>query len=159
MVGALAGCTSPTVTPTRTITAPVTAPSAATPTPTVTVTATPTPTVVAPSATPTATPVASKKSVTPFITTASYSSSKKAISASAIISDVLESGGTCTLTATHGGTTKTATSKGVAASSYTACEPLSLSGSLAAGTWSVTVAYASTKAVGTSAAKSVTVAG
>ena len=93
-----------------------------------------------------------------FVTSASWDRSADALGASALVPKLVEQGGTCTLTATQGSTTRTATSVAVAASSYTACSELSIPGSrLGNGTWSVRVAYASSDAVGTSAVKTVQV--
>lgn len=135
-------------------------PSVQTPTPTPTV-ASDTPAPIAsdtptPAATSTAAPVDGKTSVTPFITTADYDASGKALDVSAIVPNVIEAGGTCTVTITSAGTTRTATANGVAASSYTGCEAVSFA-KPAAGTWTVTVRYSSTKAAGTSAARTVQV--
>lgn len=112
-----------------------------TPLPTATATA------VATSA-PTSGPAA-RTAVTPFITNASWDASSKALDVSAIVPGVVESGGTCTVTVRLGSTTRSATGHGVAASSYTGCEAVSFA-SLAAGTWTVDVAYASSKSAGTS---------
>jgi hypothetical protein len=118
------------------------------------------PAVVAPA--PVVTPVATsaptsstdaRTAVVPFITTADWDASAKALDVSAIVPGVVEGGGTCTVTLTSGSTTRTATSSGVAAASYTGCEAVAVK-DLAAGTWQVQVRYSSAKAVGTSKTRS-----
>ena len=145
--GAPGGAGATTVSPAAT-------PTGAVPTPTETI-ASDTP---APVATPVATnaPTASsdaRTAVVPFITTADWDASAKALDVSAIVPGVVEGGGTCTVTLTSGSTTRTATSSGVAAASYTGCEAVAVQ-DLAAGTWQVQVRYSSAKAVGTSKIRS-----
>jgi hypothetical protein len=94
-----------------------------------------------------------RTAVVPFITTADWDASAKALDVSAIVPGVVEGGGTCTVTLTSGSTTRTATSSGVAAASYTGCEAVAVK-DLAAGTWQVQVRYSSAKAVGTSKTRS-----
>ncbi len=91
-----------------------------------------------------------KRSVTPFITSASASSVK------AYVNGVIEDGGTCTATFTQGYTTKTFTSSGVANATNTVCTPISVSG-LTGGDWSLVVSYSSATAAGSSAALNVKV--
>lgn len=111
---------------------------------------------------PVATPVATgaptsgtgaRTAVVPFITTADWDASAKALDVSAIVPGVVEGGGTCTVTVTSGSTTRTATSTGVAAASYTGCQAVAMK-DLAAGTWQVQVRYSSAKAAGTSKTRS-----
>jgi hypothetical protein len=144
-------------------TGPVLDPSVASATPTDPVaTDTPTPTPTA-SATATDGPTSStttgpatRTSVVPFITSADWDRGAKELDVSAIVPDVVESSGTCTVTVTSGSTTRTAKGDGVAASTYTGCEAVSFTG-LAAGTWKVTVRYESAKSAGTSAVGTVQV--
>ncbi|MDH2443084.1 hypothetical protein QDR37_03895 [Amnibacterium sp. CER49] len=140
---------TPTATPTD--------PSTTVPTPT------PAPTASTPGDSPAPTPVpstvTSRTSVTPFVTAAAWDAHAGALTASALVSEIVEQGGTCTLTATQGSTVRTATSTAVAASSYTACPEMSIPGAqLSNGTWTVRVTYSSSAAVGTSAVKTVQVA-
>lgn len=133
----------PSATPTETV-------ASDTPLPTATATVT-----EAPTSGPTSAPAA-RTAVVPFITTADWDASAKVLDVSAIVPGVVESSGTCTVTATSGATTRTAKGDGVAASSYTGCEAVSFSG-LAAGTWKVSVRYESAKSAGTSAVGTVQV--
>jgi hypothetical protein len=138
-----------------------TSPSAALSSPAV-VEPTPTETVASDTPAPVVTPVATtaptsstdaRTAVVPFITTADWDASAKALDVSAIVPGVVEGGGTCTVTLTSGSTTRTATSSGVAAASYTGCEAVAVK-DLAAGTWQVQVRYSSAKAAGTSKTRS-----
>lgn len=111
----------------------------------------------APAATAPATAAAeARTAVVPFITTADWDAKAKALDVSAIVPNVREGGGTCTVTLTQGSTVRTATSGGVAASTYTGCQAVAVTG-LATGTWQVRVGYASEKAVGASAVRTVQV--
>jgi hypothetical protein len=127
-----------------------------------TVAPTPTETVASDTPAPVVTPVATsaptassdaRTAVVPFITTADWDASAAALDVSAIVPGVVEGGGTCTVTLTNGSTTRTATTGGVAAASYTGCEAVAVK-DLAAGTWQVQVRYSSAKAVGTSKTRS-----
>jgi hypothetical protein len=120
--------------------------------------ATPTESIASDTPAPVVTPVATstpsstadaRGSVVPFITTAAWDASAKAVDVSAIVPGVVEGDGICTVTLTSGGTTRTATSHGVAASSYTGCPAVAVR-DLAAGTWQVRVRYSSAKSVGSS---------
>jgi len=125
--------------------------------------ATPTEPVASETPLPTATPVATaaspaatseadaRRAVEPFITTADWDASAKRIDVSAIVPGVVEGTGTCTVTITSGATTRTATSRGVAASSYTGCPAVAFADP-APGTWTVRVRYTSPTAAGTSPA-------
>ena len=156
-VTALSSCSQQGLTPGddgTTSVSPTDTPSVTAPAPTETV-ASDTP---APVATPVATsaPTSSadaRTAVVPFITTADWDASAKALDVSAIVPGVVEGGGTCTITLTSGAATRTATSSGVAAASYTGCEAVAVK-DLAAGTWQVQVRYSSAKAVGTSKTRS-----
>ena len=132
--------------------AALSSPAVVEPTPTETVASdTPAPVVTATSA-PTSSTDA-RTAVVPFITTADWDASAKALDVSAIVPGVVEGGGTCAVTLTSGSTTRTATSSGVAAASYTGCEAVAVK-DLAAGTWQVQVRYSSAKAIGTSKIRS-----
>lgn len=162
VAGALTSCSqqgfSPaaTATPVATISAApdTTAPSAS-PTPDV---ASSSPAPVS-SPVPTGTPTSGadhRTAVVPFITTADWDASAKALDVSAIVPGFVDGSGsgTCTVTVTSGTTVRTATSAGVAASSYTGCEAVTFH-DLAAATWQVRVRFDSSKAAGVSAVRTV----
>lgn len=125
-------------------------------------TATPTETIASDTPAPVVTPVATtaptsasttgaddRKAVVPAITTKDWDAAAQALDVSAIVTGIVESGGTCTVTVTSGSTVRTATSTGVAAGSYTGCSAVAIK-DLAAGSWQVRVRYSSTKSVGSS---------
>jgi len=79
-----------------------------------------------------------KKSVTPVITKADQNGAK------AFVPNIIEDGGTCTATFTHGADKITATSTGVSNVSYTTCPSMNPSGPInIPGTWTVIVSYSS----------------
>ena len=167
-VVALSSCSLLQVAPSPVVTSSphqtqATAPTTPAPVPTATDTASPLPTEVppwSPEPTPTLTtvPGSTKKAVAPFVTRAGWDPSSAELQVGAIVPSVVESGGTCTVTASKGGVTRTATAPAAGVSSYTGCNPMTIPGSaLSAGTWTVHVSYASKTAAGTSAAKSVEV--
>lgn len=131
----------PSASPTQTIASASPGPTAAS-----TVQATPSPSSVADGRT----------AVVPFITTADWDSSAKALDVSAIVPNIIETGGTCTVQLSSGATSRTVTSSGVGASSYTGCEAVTVKG-LTAGSWQVRVRYSSAKSVGASAVRTVQV--
>ncbi len=86
-----------------------------------------------------------KKSVKPFITSADK------FSARAYVPGVVEDGGTCTATFTHGADKVTASSQAFANVSNTNCRPMTLNGPLnISGTWTVVVSYNSGISAGSS---------
>lgn len=97
-----------------------------------------------------------RTAVVPAITTPDAKTPAGPLDVAAIVPGVVESGGTCTMTISSGSTTRTATSQGVAAGSYTGCQAVTFK-DVAAGTWQVRVRYDSTKATGSSAVRSVQV--
>jgi hypothetical protein len=129
------------------------------PTPTPTGSATPEPSATpigspTPTATPTTIPGSTKHAVTPFVTLADWDASAHELDVSALVPNLVESGGTCTATVSKGGVTRTASAPAAAVSTYVGCNPMTIPGSaLSAGTWSVRVTYSSRTAAGTSAAK------
>jgi hypothetical protein len=130
------------------------------PTPSSTLTPVPIPT-WSPEPTPTLTtlPGSTKKAVTPFVTLAAWDQDAAELQVGAIVPNLVESGGTCTVTVSKGATTRTASAPAAGVSSYTGCNPMTIPGSaLSAGTWTVQVTYTSRTATGTSAAKTVAVA-
>lgn len=124
--------------------------------PTETVASAPAPVVTPVATTDPTSPADSRTAVVPFITTADWDAAGSALDVSAIVPTVIEGDGTCTVTLTSGGTTRTATSPGVAASSYTGCQAVEVK-DLASGTWQLRVQYSSTKSAGVSAVRSVQV--
>jgi hypothetical protein len=112
---------------------------------------TPVPVVTPSSAVPTAAPLTA---VVPYITTADYDASARSVDVAAIVPGIVEGGGACVVTITSGGTSRTATGGGVAASSYTGCEAVTFK-DVAAGSWQVRVRYESKKAAGSSAVRTV----
>jgi len=96
------------------------------------------------------------KSVTPVITSAELYNG--AIEVSGFVPGVFEDGGTCTATLTKGSSKITKQVQGVKNVSNTQCNGFSVPASeLSAGTWSVTLAYSSATAQGSSAASTVEV--
>ena len=111
-----------------------------------------------PSPTPTLVPGSTKRAVSPFVTFADWDASSSEIDVSAIVPNLVESGGICTATATQGGVVRTASAPAAAVSTYVGCNPMTIPGSvLSAGTWTVHVTYSSRTAAGVSAAKTVEV--
>lgn len=81
-----------------------------------------------------------KKQVYPVITGASSSE------VDAYVSGVIESGGTCSVSATKGSEAVSGSSSGFANVSYTSCQPIHLS--LSSGNWSINLQYSSATAQG-----------
>lgn len=94
--------------------------------------------------------------VVPAITTKDWDAAAKALDVSAIVPGVVEGGGTCTVTVSTGSTTRTATSTGVAAGSYTGCPAVAIH-DLTAGSWQVRVHYSSADSAGSSTPATVAV--
>jgi hypothetical protein len=126
---------------------------------------TPTETIASDTPAPIATPVVTsaptsgtdpRTVVVPAITSKDWDAAAKALDVSAIVTGVVEGGGTCTFTVASGSTVRTATSTGVAAGSYTGCPQVAIR-DLAAGSWQVRVRYSSAKSVGSSTSATVTV--
>ncbi|HEY0374188.1 MAG TPA: hypothetical protein VGC94_05290 [Amnibacterium sp.] len=132
-----------------------TAPPTDSPAPDPSATPLPSPT---PTASPTLVPGTTKRAVSPFVTLADWDASSRELDVSALVPNLVESGGTCTAIVTKGGITRTASAPAAAVSTYVGCNPMAIPGSaLSAGTWTVHVTYSSKSAAGTSAAKSVEV--
>jgi hypothetical protein len=132
---------------------PTPTPDAPTPDPSATPFGSPTP-----SATPTLVPGSTKRAVSPFITLADWDASSSELDVSAIVPNLVESGGTCTATVTRNGVVRTASAPAAAVSTYVGCNPMTIPGSaLSTGTWTVRVTYSSRTATGASAAKTVEV--
>ncbi|GAA0999340.1 hypothetical protein [Subtercola frigoramans] len=114
------------------------------PTSTVTPTVTPTTTV-----TPTRPPVSA---VTPFIASAGWDAGSAAISVSAFVPQIVESDGSCTITATSGSVTVRDAFPATASATTTDCGSNSLaSPNFTSGTWQVVVSYSSSTSSGDSA--------
>ncbi|UFS57754.1 hypothetical protein [Subtercola endophyticus] len=168
LVGAfflISGASShPAASPTPTATASPTATRTPTPTPSVTPlptatpTATPTPTpsaTTAPAPSPTTLPPGV---VSPFITSAGWDAANSGISVSAFVPSIVESGGTCTITATLGSIVTTDSYDATASATTTDCGThLMTSNTLTSGSWQVTVSYTSATSSGTSAASEVVI--
>lgn len=87
----------------------------------------------------------SKTQVTPIITNADTQETR------AYVPGIIEEGGTCTATYTHGADVITATSSGSSNVNHTICGAMTLSGPVnISGTWSVTVSYSSSTSAGKS---------
>lgn len=108
-----------------------------------------------PAPTPTAQAPDGRVSVNVALTTSGTDAT--GLFAGALIQGVVETTGTCTLTATKGGTTKTATAAAEANASSTSCGLSIPSAELSSGVWTVTIQYSSAKYVGTSGSGTVTV--
>lgn len=147
---------TPTPTRTPTPTPSVTTLPTATPTPTPIPTPTPTPTATtAPAPSPTTLPPGV---VSPFITSAGWDQANSGISVSAFVPSIVESGGTCTITATLGGVVTTDSYDATASATTTDCGThLMTSNTLTSGSWQVTVSYTSATSSGTSAASEVVI--
>lgn len=93
-----------------------------------------------------------KKTVTPIIT--SYDKQE----VRAFVNGVIEDGGTCTATYTHGDDIVTASSRGISDAGHTTCGPMQLTGPVnIQGDWSVVVTYSSSNYYGKSNAKTLNV--
>lgn len=95
---------------------------------------------------PGTTPVA----VTPFVTFDQWTAAGSTLTVGATVPEVVEQGGVCTLTATRGTATVSGSFTALPSASSTDCGSMALSSpSFSAGTWTVSVAYASPTAAGT----------
>ena len=115
--------------------------------------------VVSATAVSTSAPTASaapRTAVVPAITTPDATAKVGPLDVAAIVTGVVESGGSCIVTLTSGSTTRTGTSHGVAAGSYTGCPAVTFT-DVTAGTWQIRVRYDSSKAAGSSAVRTVLV--
>jgi len=100
----------------------------------------------------------SRTAVTPFVTAASWDQPSGTLTVTALVPNLVELDGTCTVTATNGSITLSASATSAPGANDTECNPMMLSGSrLTAGTWSLVVAYSSKRSVGVSAARTVAV--
>lgn len=98
------------------------------------------------------TPAGTKKKVSPIITSADKQS------VYAYVPGIVEDGGTCTATYSHGQDKVTASSQAFSNVSYTSCKRIALDGPLnISGTWSVVVSYSSSTSEGNSQGQTVEV--
>ena len=89
-------------------------------------------------------------SVTPFVTFDQWSAADGTLTVGATVPEVVEQGGVCTLTATMGTASVSGSFTALPSASSTDCGSMALSSpSFTAGTWTVSVAYASPTAAGT----------
>jgi hypothetical protein len=93
-----------------------------------------------------------------FLTFADWNAQSGAVEVSSYVQEVVENGGTCTLTLTQGADSVTASSAAQADASSTTCGDLVVArAKLAPGTWRAVVTYRSDKTRGTSDPAEVTV--
>jgi hypothetical protein len=89
-------------------------------------------------------------SVTPFVTFDQWTAGTSTLTIGATVPEVVEQGGVCTVTATRGAATVSGSFTALPSASSTDCGSMALSSpSFTAGTWTVSVAYASPTAAGT----------
>lgn len=106
---------------------------------------------------PAQTEAAAKAPVEPFITLPPTWNGE-GLDVGALVPKIVETGGTCTATAERDGVAVSRSGAAAAASSYTGCPQLLITGAeLVPGTWTVTVAYASADSEGTSKPVTVTI--
>jgi hypothetical protein len=92
------------------------------------------------------------------VTYSGWVDQSSSVEVGAYVAGVVESGGTCTLTLTGPGSTRTATVTGEADAGSTSCPTMAVPGAqLSTGSWTAVVAYRSTDASGTSASATVDV--
>jgi hypothetical protein len=90
---------------------------------------------------------------------ADWDAASSGLLVAAVVTDVVEDGGTCTVTASRDGAQVSVTGSATADATSTTCGEIAVPGSRlgGSGTWSVTVAYRSATAAGASAATDVAV--
>lgn len=89
-------------------------------------------------------------SATPFVTFDQWTAASSTLTVGATVPEVVEQGGVCTLTVSKGATTVSGSFTALPSASSTDCGSMALSSpSFSAGTWTVSVAYASPTAAGT----------
>lgn len=88
-----------------------------------------------------------------------WDSGSSGISANGAVNNVVENSGSCTLSATRGTVTRTASTQATANATTTSCGELRIPRSeLSAGDWTLTLSYGSTTATGQSSAQTVHIA-
>ena len=110
----------------------------------------------APNPTGVATDVPATNSARPdasiFITYSGWDAGNRVVEVDGYVQQVVEDGGTCTLTLTKGGASATASRPATADVSSTSCGALTVpADQLSSGTWSAVVSYASSTSQGSSA--------
>lgn len=106
----------------------------------------------------TTTAVDSTKAVHPALVYADWDGGAGVVEASGFVSDVVEAGGTCTLTLTQGAAQVQASSSAEPDATTTNCGRITVPGAqLAAGTWQAVLTYRSPTSHGTAAAMNVSV--
>lgn len=108
-----------------------------------------------PAASPTATAADGRIAVNVLLTT--WGTDNTGLYAGALVQAIVETDGTCTLTATNGTLTKSASATGQATAANTSCAVTIPTSDLSSGTWTITMQYSSTQYVGTTASETVTV--
>jgi hypothetical protein len=89
--------------------------------------------------------------VAPLITQAGWATSGTVVEVSGFVSGVVEDGGTCLVTLTHGGDTVTASREGLADATTTACGVIELGDpDMSSGWWQAVLSYESKTSSGTS---------
>ena len=146
-----ASSTSASASPTAS--APPTPSTSVSPSPSSTAGSTPRPTAtpVGPGQTTTAAPepAPDAAAVTPLITFDQWSADTRTLTIGATVPGTLEDDGTCTVTATNGDAEVSGTFTALASASSTDCGSMPLqSDTFTSGTWSVSVAYASSTSAG-----------
>ena len=137
--------------PTPSASAPETPSASPSASPTAGSTPRPTATPVGPGQTTTAAPEPAPEAaaVTPLVTFDQWSPDTRTLTIGATVPGTLEDDGTCTVTATNGGTEVSGTFTALASASSTDCGSMPLqSDTFTSGTWSVSVAYASSTSAG-----------
>jgi hypothetical protein len=106
----------------------------------------------------TSTPGGTARPVSVALGYADWDAANSVVEAAGFVTDVVEDGGTCTLTLTKGTATVTATRTGAADATTTNCGRLTVPGaSVLPGAWQVSLTYRSATSFGTSAALTVQV--
>jgi hypothetical protein len=96
--------------------------------------------------------VSARPNASIFITYSGWDASNRVVEVDGYVQQVVEDGGTCTLTLTKGGASATASRPATPDVSSTSCGALTVpAGQLSSGTWSAVVSYASSKSQGSSA--------
>ncbi|MCU1527631.1 MAG: hypothetical protein JWP75_1394 [Frondihabitans sp.] len=113
------------------------------------------PAVVDPQPSSTTAPPVTVKKVVPAMSYYDYKSGTLSLGGG--VSGLVDTGGTCTVTVTHGSSTVTQKFSASAGPSSTDCGAMSITSSkFTTGTWNLTIAYSSPRAEGTSAVTQVT---
>lgn len=102
-------------------------------------------------------PVATPESVTPHLTYYDFTASSSTLEVGGNVPGLVDGGGSCIVTATHGSVTVTKSFAASPQASSTECGTMRLtSPELTSGTWNLTIGYRSPRAAGTSPSTEVT---